>query len=243
MPGAPRAWSGRAVTHSPDDDQLAFPFPTTDTTPPDNPLCRSCNEPVPWMPRAQPPRWGTHCGGNACRNPQRICRNCGQAYNRAEGGTRYCSPACSAQWHNGSHRSESTPNRKPSCAWCGTIPFGPPRQVQGAYVCAPCLEPVAKVIGRLRKHRTPLDMVRRLAADPVCDICRTDIVTPRLNTDGHWRSPLTVDHDHACCPSTYSCGECVRGFLCDHCNLMIGNARENPATLELAAAYLRSGRP
>lgn len=51
-----------------------------------------------------------------------------------------------------------------------------------------------------------------------------------------------VDHDHSCCPKKRSCGQCVRGLLCHHCNLMLGAARDNPDTLIAGARYLQ-GHP
>jgi recombination endonuclease VII len=56
----------------------------------------------------------------------------------------------------------------------------------------------------------------------VCAICQE---SPR----GH---RLDVDHDH-------TTGR-VRGLLCDRCNRMLGQGRENPALLEAGVRYLRS---
>ena len=67
----------------------------------------------------------------------------------------------------------------------------------------------------------------------VCAICGA----PEPGGKGRWH----VDHDHACCPGGggKTCGGCVRGILCHHCNLMIGQARDSIERLTAAAEYLR----
>lgn len=32
---------------------------------------------------------------------------------------------------------------------------------------------------------------------------------------------LTVDHDHSCCPTNVTCGKCVRGIVCQSCNMSL----------------------
>lgn len=51
-----------------------------------------------------------------------------------------------------------------------------------------------------------------------------------------------VDHDHSCCPESKSCGECVRGILCNGCNAMLGMAGESLDRLMSGAAYLLERR-
>lgn len=48
---------------------------------------------------------------------------------------------------------------------------------------------------------------------------------------------LAVDHDHRCCPSKSSCGRCVRGLLCYHCNAVVVRVAESPL-MGSALAYL-----
>jgi hypothetical protein len=61
-----------------------------------------------------------------------------------------------------------------------------------------------------------------------CYICGGEETTAR---NGRTRQ-LSIDHNH-------ETGK-VRHLLCSFCNCMIGYAKENPLTLEKAAAYLRS---
>jgi len=49
---------------------------------------------------------------------------------------------------------------------------------------------------------------------------------------------LAVDHDHACCPVTPTCGNCVRGLLCGTCNKIMGHARDDGAFFVRGQCYL-----
>lgn len=51
---------------------------------------------------------------------------------------------------------------------------------------------------------------------------------------------LAVDHDHACCPGAKSCGNCIRGLLCQRCNAMLGHFEANR---ESVLTYLMSKEP
>lgn len=67
-----------------------------------------------------------------------------------------------------------------------------------------------------------------------CAICRTaDAGAGRGRRNGRFH----VDHDHQCCPER-SCGKCVRGLLCNHCNTGIGFLRDDPQVLRSAIKYL-----
>lgn len=58
---------------------------------------------------------------------------------------------------------------------------------------------------------------------------------PLSTTD---RKKVHVDHDHTCCPPGRSCDKCRRGLACHNCNLVVGNALDDPDRLERVAANL-----
>lgn len=63
---------------------------------------------------------------------------------------------------------------------------------------------------RIAAHGLTVERYENLLAKQggVCAICKSP---PKQNA-------LHIDHDHKCCPGTYSCGKCVRGLLCPTCN-------------------------
>lgn len=53
---------------------------------------------------------------------------------------------------------------------------------------------------------------------------------------------MCVDHDRSCCNRTRSCGKCVRGLIHRNCNLALGYAKDDAATIRAAVEYLRRWR-
>jgi hypothetical protein len=51
------------------------------------------------------------------------------------------------------------------------------------------------------------------------------------------RKRLYVDHDHTCCPSNLTCGKCVRGLICQKCNMMMHYIDECRNLFERAIEY------
>lgn len=53
---------------------------------------------------------------------------------------------------------------------------------------------------------------------------------------------LCVDHDHSCCPESKTCGECIRGLLCDRCNRGLGYFLDSVQSLSEAVKYIEFHR-
>lgn len=81
-----------------------------------------------------------------------------------------------------------------------------------------------------KKYGITMDDYERMLIQQngICAICGQGETA--LGRSGEVK-PLAVDHDHKT--------GAVRGLLCHRCNSVLGNAQDDPARLEAAAAYLR----
>jgi hypothetical protein len=137
-----------------------------------------------------------------------------------------CSHACSQRLSR--HGGERP--KKSECQGCGKQislterrPDGKLRRSDMKW-CDNCLH----VSVRRRIYRygiSPEQYAEAVAAG--CEICGTT------------EAKLHVDHDHSCCPGNYTCGKCVRGFLCGSCNRAVGLLNENAETILAAADYVQ----
>jgi hypothetical protein len=48
---------------------------------------------------------------------------------------------------------------------------------------------------------------------------------------------LVADHDHSCCPTAFTCGNCFRGVLCFRCNVAYGMLEDDPVRVAALLAY------
>ncbi len=218
-------------------------------------FCGSCKQDLPidsFSPSNQGKR-GTWCRScfaayNKGRRPHVqhdpiACDYCGKEFVPKQlkpGQRRYCSYACKTSagyWRN-------NPREQRECPICGTDITD--RRRDARYCSKTCMNEARRRDGRLQTASRKYVLLRRygltqeafdgmLAAQGGgCAICGS--TDPRTH-HGKWH----VDHDHACCPDNrkHTCGKCVRGLLCGHCNAGLGYFEDDPARLEAAIRYLR----
>ena len=82
-------------------------------------------------------------------------------------------------------------------------------------------------------------------ANPACDTAiemrtKGDVHGSRRPRRSNGKSIACVDHDHLCCPRDGSCGKCIRGLLCWHCNVSAGMSGDSPEKLIGLAKYIAS---
>jgi len=61
--------------------------------------------------------------------------------------------------------------------------------------------------------------------DGKCHACKVELAT-------------NIDHDHNHCPGMYGCMKCVRGLLCQGCNLALGIPKEDLDKIQGLMIYL-----
>lgn len=164
----------------------------------------------------------------------RICVWCGNAFESESGRALTCSRECGVQFQNAKRSARRLDRLERKCESCGG-PVPVLRRLGAIYCSEACKRNAISVRwrerapGYMRRYLygvTPEQYAALLAKqDNRCAICKTD--TP--NGQGGWH----VDHDHTT--------GAVRGLLCNSCNLMLGQAKDDPDRLRAALAYL-SGR-
>lgn len=85
---------------------------------------------------------------------------------------------------------------------------------------------------RAWKYGTTPEGLERIAGSQggMCATCST-----------HLADGFCVDHDHSCCPGAKTCGNCIRGLLCQECNKLIGKLEGDRARLARILDYIKEG--
>lgn len=116
-------------------------------------------------------------------------------------------------------------------------PLADKRRNNGAICMVSTCERKATAKGLCNAHHTrrvnfglTAEVLSEMLSPGRCDICGTS-------------EDLVLDHDHACCDSYPTCGQCMRGLLCRTCNSGIAMFRDNVATVLRAARYLKETTP
>ena len=91
----------------------------------------------------------------------------------------------------------------------------------------------------IRRHGISVIAFVKLAAsqDYKCALCKKSNEVSRYPN-----RRLCVDHDHNCCAGSTSCGKCIRGLLCNSCNMVAGIAESTPNYIEDLNEYLSKTR-
>jgi recombination endonuclease VII len=149
------------------------------------------------------------------------CEECGDTVTlRAAGRLRkYCSTECK---HRANYRRSL---EAATCPRCNSV------KESNRKLCEACSQEKNRW-DRFKKHGLSKDTALALIQKQrgCCAVCRCQL---------SWGF-VHVDHDHRCCSGEFSCGRCVRGFLCPGCNVGLGNFNDAPTKLEAAATYIRS---
>ena len=74
----------------------------------------------------------------------------------------------------------------------------------------------------------------RKCANPQCGVI---LINPMMTTRKA-EDTACWDHDHKCCSGVKTCGKCIRGLLCSHCNRALGLLKEDRYRIQGLVLYL-----
>jgi hypothetical protein len=106
-------------------------------------------------------------------------------------------------------------------------------------ICTACRETSRSLVTRARAHKVDVERLAGWMREPYCALCQRRLYI------GSNASGIAIDHDHRCCKGQESCGRCVRGLLCNGCNLSLGHYEKLIATAGASelVAYLATFSP
>ena len=182
---------------------------------------------------------------NTARPESGVCTASGEDWRCNETATprtAYCKYHRQQQWHSDGFKERTPRNRdvtaRNSLGLKQCIKCFEWIQESGFYYCKSTkdrLQPHCKECTKwtqiwLRFKMTPAAYQDKYTSqNGVCKICG----------EPQEGKKLAVDHDHSCCPGNRSCGECVRGLLCQRCNTGLGKFRDDERILNNAIEYLK----
>jgi len=167
-----------------------------------------------------------------------VCKRCGRDYfyaSHPDNGWKYCAQ-CRLNGPVDRLYDQGRAKATTTCPWCAKVHSSTRRWG----VCDECYVLLPEFVWvNLRRHHAALEFVNRLRQSPTCEICGLVISAKRIDRKGRLRSALALDHDHACCPGAVSCGKCLRGVLCNRCNVAIGYLKDDHRRASAAHDYLK----
>ena len=126
---------------------------------------------------------------------------------------------------NNCHKRGGKPKtrRDGTCSKCNT-------QLNKNLRCPACNSNRKKNENLVRKYGITLEQWTKILTEQgnSCKICYRD------------SKRFVVDHDHTCCPGRNTCGNCIRGIICENCNRALGLVSDSTTILNNMIRYLEN---
>lgn len=166
---------------------------------------------------------------------ERTCDECKKTYLARASNQKFCSPNCRDLALSTWRKEQRKAMREPTpCAECGALFVR--TSGSGKY----CSDACRKIVKQRSTQENFLRSRYRLTMNDLqvlieksgnkCAICEKGFTS---------RTDMHIDHNHNCCNSEFTCGNCVRGLLCGKCNAMLGMANDSLQILWRAIEYLK----